>query len=166
MCSPGRLGLGISAGVRPYGRLFRVRFSCESRDIPKCLSALAGFSHHSDSGQRTLEEIRHAVQVDVWAQFNLTLCSGEHTDQRLTVCPTSLLDNSSPVRVPLVELADGIHSHTTFSAGQVISFGEAHECISQGGESWARFFQFDIDGANTLSDVHLQRLQEQLPLIA
>ena len=58
---PGRLGFWIPAGVRPFGRLFRVRFSCESRDIPKCLSALAGFSHHSDSGQRTLEEIGHVV---------------------------------------------------------------------------------------------------------
>src|SRR5260221_13009980 len=130
MCSPGLLGFGISAGVRPFGRLFRVRFASESRDIPKCLSALAGFSHHSDSGQRTLEEIRCAVPVDGWAQFTLTLCSGEHTDQRLTLCPPSLLDNSSHVSVPVVELADGIHSHTTFSAGQAIQFGEANDCIS------------------------------------
>src|SRR5258708_8101653 len=156
----------LAAGVRQFGRLFRVRFSCESRDIPKCLSALAGFSHHSDSGQRTLEEIRHAVQGDVWAQFTLALCSGEHMDQRLTLCPPSLLDNSSHVSVPVVELAESIHSHPTFSAGQVISFGEANECISQGGESRARLFQFDIDGANTLSDVPLQRFQEQLPLVA
>jgi hypothetical protein len=156
----------MPAGVRAIGSLFHVRFPCESRDIPKCLSALAGFSHHSDSGQRTLEEIGHAVQVDIWAQFTLTLCSGEHTDQRLTLCPPSLLDNSSHVSVPVVELADCIHSHTTFSAGQVISLGEANECISQGGESGARLFQFHIDGVNTLSDVHLERFQEQLPLIA
>jgi hypothetical protein len=37
-------------------RLFDVRFSGESRDIPKCLSALADLRHHPDSGKRTLEE--------------------------------------------------------------------------------------------------------------
>jgi hypothetical protein len=43
------------------GRLFHVRFSGESRDISKCLSALAGLRHHPDSGKGTLEEIGHAV---------------------------------------------------------------------------------------------------------
>jgi hypothetical protein len=75
-----------------------------------------------------------------------------------TLCPPSLLNNSSHVDAPLVELADGIHSHTTFSAGQVISLGEAHDCISEGGERRAWLIQFRIEGANTLSDVNLERL--------
>ena len=50
-----------SAGLRAFGRLFHVRFSGESRDIPKCRSALAGLRHHPDSGKHTLEEIGHAV---------------------------------------------------------------------------------------------------------
>jgi len=54
-----------------------VRSSRKGRSVPKCPPLFAGFGRHPNSCERTLEEVRHDVQVGIWVEFALIFRSGQ-----------------------------------------------------------------------------------------
>src|SRR5260370_7326360 len=69
------------------------------------------------------------------------------------------------VGISLTELTDCVEPHAAFCAGQVVSFGEAHKSVLNGGEGRAEPFQLHVDGVDAVCNVHLKGFQKQRPFV-
>ena len=72
--NPVRL-LGDSGAVQRSDPMYAL--PAKAAIFRRCPPLFAGFGRHPNSCERTLKEVRHNVQVGIWAEFALIFHSGQ-----------------------------------------------------------------------------------------